>query len=173
MGAGSLLPERHRRTRQLRQRVAFALSKIFVVSAVEVNSRGGSSPGGEAYGRFPSYILNGLNGPDDSSDGGTWIPTTSRDQYGATLASWFGVPAGISGRSFRASRTLPNPSSDSLLERPGCLRNRGFLRLSSYRPLPESAYEATSVGRSTGCSMLSFSTARRFATRARKPHEIY
>lgn len=61
---------------------------------------GGAVKGGDIYGKMPTFAING---PDDTGRG-RWIPTTSVDEYSATLAKWFGVS------STDMSVVLPNVS---------------------------------------------------------------
>ena len=49
---------------------------------------GGAVLGNRVYGSFPTVAIGG---PEDSGQG-RLIPTTAVDEYGATLARWFGVP---------------------------------------------------------------------------------
>ena len=52
---------------------------------------GGAVRGGDFYGTLPVLALNG---PDDLGANGRWIPTTSLEQYGATLTRWLGIAEG-------------------------------------------------------------------------------
>ena len=68
---------------------------------------GGSLPAADVYGTFPQLAIDG---PDDVSKRGVWLPTTSLDQYAATLASWFGVP------NSALTSVFPNLSNFSALK---------------------------------------------------------
>jgi len=58
---------------------------------------GGGVLGGQMYGNFPLLALGGV---DDANTRGAMIPSTSVDQYGSTLAQWFGVGAGSLSQVF-------------------------------------------------------------------------
>jgi uncharacterized protein (DUF1501 family) len=49
---------------------------------------GSGVKGGQIFGSFPLLVPGG---DDDASNRGVLIPTTAVDQYGSTLAQWFGV----------------------------------------------------------------------------------
>ena len=49
---------------------------------------GDAVKGGDLFGQYPTLSLGG---PNDAEQRSSWIPTISVDQYGATLAKWFGV----------------------------------------------------------------------------------
>lgn len=69
---------------------------------------GAGVQGGTVHGIFPELSLGG---PDDSGSRGALIPTTSTEQYGATLARWMGVPENLLSTVFP---TLGNFTSTDL-----------------------------------------------------------
>jgi uncharacterized protein (DUF1501 family) len=81
---------------------------------------GGAVAGGLVYGRYPDLTLGGV---DDFGSGATaqgrWLPTISVDQYGATLAKWFGLADSVMPSVF------PNINNFS---QANSLRDLGFMR---------------------------------------------
>jgi uncharacterized protein (DUF1501 family) len=80
---------------------------------------GGAVQGGAFYGStrpdgsgLPyGYPALQLAGPDDtSSNRGQWIPTTSIDQYAATLASWYGLALSDRASVFPNLATFATPT---------------------------------------------------------------
>ena len=78
---------------------------------------GGAVHGGTTYGTYPELVLGGANdvGVNSWELQGRWIPTTSVDQYAATLLGWFGATDG------QLDTVLPN------LRNYGAARRLAFL----------------------------------------------
>ena len=82
------------------------------VGGVETDMRGNAT-----YGSYPTLALGGPDdvGQDSWELQGRWIPTTSVDQYAATLLKWFDATDG------QLDTVLPN------LANFGSARNLGFV----------------------------------------------
>jgi uncharacterized protein (DUF1501 family) len=78
---------------------------------------GGAVRGGQTYGTYPTLELGGPDdvGVESWERQGRWLPTTSVDQYAATLLSWFGAS------DAQLDAVLPN------LANFGSARRLGFL----------------------------------------------
>jgi uncharacterized protein (DUF1501 family) len=66
---------------------------------------GGAVRGGDFYGKHPTLVLGG---PDDADDRGRWIPTTSVEQYAATLAAWYGLAPNDFSAVFPLLKNFPS-----------------------------------------------------------------
>jgi uncharacterized protein (DUF1501 family) len=73
---------------------------------------GGAVAGQKTYGTFPTLAVGG---PDDTSTG-RWIPTTSVDQYAATLAKWLGVTSTNIGTVFPNLTRFPGDYATGYLK---------------------------------------------------------
>jgi uncharacterized protein (DUF1501 family) len=78
---------------------------------------GGAVRGGAGYGTYPTLVPGGVDdvGVDSWERQGRWIPTTSVDQYAATLLGWFGAS------DVQLTQVLPNLADF------GTARRLGFL----------------------------------------------
>lgn len=72
---------------------------------------GGAVMGRTLYGTYPTLALGG---PDDTDGGqnprGRWIPTTSVEQYAATLATWYGLSTADLGAVFPLISRFSTPN---------------------------------------------------------------
>lgn len=72
---------------------------------------GGAVKGGDIHGIMPTLEVNG---PNDTGRG-RWIPTTSVDEYSATLARWFGLAPSDLAQVFPNIGRFSNPDLGFML----------------------------------------------------------
>jgi uncharacterized protein (DUF1501 family) len=73
---------------------------------------GGSVIGNRLFGAYPTLALNG---PNDADTRGRWIPTTSVEQYAATLATWYGLSPSDFPAVFPLLDRFPTPNLGFLM----------------------------------------------------------
>ena len=77
---------------------------------------GGAVKGRDIYGQMPDFEINGPSDVDNVNGRGRFLPTTSVDEYSATLAKWFGVdPATLPTEVFPNLGRFANPDLGFML----------------------------------------------------------
>jgi uncharacterized protein (DUF1501 family) len=77
---------------------------------------GGAVLGNRIYGTYPTLQLGGPNDTDGgSSPRGRWIPTTSVEQFAATLATWYGLSTSDLSAVFPLIGRFPSPNLGFLM----------------------------------------------------------
>lgn len=72
---------------------------------------GGAVAGNTLYGTYPTLALGGPNDTDGgTSPRGRWIPTTSVEQFAATLATWYGLSPSDLTAVFPLIGRFPTPN---------------------------------------------------------------
>jgi len=66
-------------------------SHAFIMGGSVIGKTFYGSKRADGTGNADGYPTLALSGPDDTDNRGRWIPTTSIDQYAATLANWYGL----------------------------------------------------------------------------------
>jgi uncharacterized protein (DUF1501 family) len=71
---------------------------------------GGAVKGGDMYGQYPTWGFDQAGFVNPDATGSALIPTTSVDQYAATLGAWFGVSNDALNLIFPNLRNFSRPN---------------------------------------------------------------